>query len=99
MFVTRETTNQLIYCNINKKIKSLSNYLLIKTILNFKTQTKFIHYFRRNKKFINIKKFNNILKRLLLKLLLDVTIKQKSINKYTIALLEILKKIIENFIL
>jgi len=68
-------------------------------MLNLKTQTKSIRRFKQNWKVINLKKFNNILKRLLLKLLLNATIEQESINKYIIALLEILKKIIKDFIL
>jgi len=72
--------------------------LSIKTILNLRMPTKFIRCFKQNEKVINTKKFNNILKRLLFKLLLDATIKQESINEYTIALLRIWKKIIEDFI-
>jgi hypothetical protein len=68
-------------------------------MLNLKTQTKSIRRFKQNWKVRNLKKFNNILKRLLLKLLLNATIEQESINKYIIALLEILKKIIKDFIL
>ncbi len=64
-------------------------------MLNLKMQTKCIRYFRRNWKVINIKKFNNILKRLVL---LNATIEQESINEYTIALLRILKIIIKDFI-
>jgi len=68
-------------------------------MLNLKMQTKSIRRFKQNWKVRNLKKFNNILKRLLLKLLLNATIEQESINKYIIALLEILKKIIKDFIL
>ncbi len=67
-------------------------------MLNLRTQIEFIYCFRQNWKIINIEKFDNILKRLLLELLSNATIEQESINKYTIALLRILKKIIEDFI-
>ncbi len=72
--------------------------MLIKIVLNLRTQTKLIRCFKQNWKVINTKKFNNIIKRLLFELLLDATIERKNINEYTIALLKILKKIIENFI-
>ena len=55
--------------------------------------------FRQNQKIINLKKFDNILRDLLLKSILNNLIKKEDINKYTTKLLDILEKIIENFIL
>jgi len=99
LFITKKITNCLIYCKIDKEIKNLLNYLLIRTILNLKLQKKFIYCFRRNWKAINIKKFNNILRELLSKSLLSNIIEQNNINKYTSKLIETLEKIVEDLIL
>ncbi len=41
-------TNQLIYCDINEKIKNLFDYFSIKTMLNFRTQKKFRRRLKQN---------------------------------------------------
>jgi hypothetical protein len=48
---------------------------------------------------MNFKKFDNILRDLLLKLILNYLIKKDNINKYTTKLFDTLKKIIKNFVL
>ncbi len=68
-------------------------------MLNLKAQKKSIYCFKQNKKAININKFDNILRKLLLKLLLNNTMKQKNINKYTTILIKVLKKTIKDSIL
>ncbi len=88
-----------MYCEINKEIKKLLNYLLVKTILDFKLQKKFIYYFKHNWKVINKEKFDNILREFLFKLLLSNTIEQNNINKYISILIKILKKTIKESIL
>ena len=99
LYIIKKITNCLIYCEIDKEIKNLLNYLLIKTILDFKLQKKFIYCFKHNWKVINIKKFNNILRELLSKSLLNNTIKLNNINKYIFKLIKILEKIVKDLIL
>jgi len=80
-FITKKITNRLIYYKINKKVKNLLNYLFIKIILDFRFKKKFIQYFKYNWKIIDKKKFDNILREFLLKLLLNSTIKQTILTK------------------
>jgi len=68
-------------------------------MLYFKIQKKSLYCFRQNWKAISLKRFDNILKKLLLELLLYNLIKKQHINKYTIKLLNILKKTIKKFTL
>ncbi len=47
IFITISLVNKLIYCKINNKIKNFSNYVLVKTILNFDLQQELSRRFRR----------------------------------------------------
>ena len=61
-------------------------------------QKKSKYCFKQNWKAINLKKFDDILRDLLLKSILNNLIKRDDINKYTTKLLDALKKTIEDFI-
>ena len=98
LFVTRRIVNQLIYCNIDEKIKNLFNYFSIRTMLNLWTQKKSRRRLRQNWKAINLEKFDNILRDLLFELILNNLIKRDDINKYTTKLLDALEKTIEDLI-
>ncbi len=99
IFTTDDIMNQLIWCEIDEEMKNFSDHLLIQTIIDFKVCKESAWKSRCNWKTINEKKFINILKEQMLKLLLNHKTKHQCINKYTKQLLNALKKIIEIFIL
>ncbi len=99
IFTTDDIMNQLIQCEINEEMKNFSDHLLIQTIINFRVCKKSARKSRCNWKTMNKKKFINILKKQMLKLLLNHEMKHWCINEYIKQLLNALKKIIEIFIL
>ncbi len=78
-------------------MKNFSNYLLIKTIINLRVCKESARKSRCNWKTINEEKFINILRKQMLKLLLNHEIRRSCINEYTKQLLNALKKIIKIF--
>ncbi len=99
IFTTDDIMNQLIRCEINEEMKNFSDHLLIQTIINFRVCKKSAWKSRCNWKTMNEKKFINILKEQISKLLLNHEMKRWCINEYTKQLLNTLKKIIKIFTL
>jgi len=89
--------NQLIRCKINKEMKNFSDHLSIQTIIDFRVCKKSAWKSRCNWKTINEEKFINILKKQMLKLLLNHEMRHWCINEYIKQLLNALKKIIKIF--
>ncbi len=99
IFMTNDIMNQLIWCKINKEIKNFSNHLLIQKIIDFKVCKESARKSRCNWKTMNEEKFINILRKQMLKSLLNHEIKHWCINEYIKQLLNALKKIIKIFTL
>jgi len=95
-FVTRGVTNRLIYCDINEDLENSFDHLLVRTMLNLKTQDELLRHSRRNWKAMDLKKFDNILKNMLPKPLLNNLVERGDINEYTTRLLDVLEKAIDD---
>ncbi len=83
IFTTDNIMNQLIWCEINEKMKNFLNNLLIQTIIDFRVRKKSAWKSCCNWKIMNEKKFINILKEQMLKSLLNHEIKRQCINEYS----------------
>jgi len=92
IFTTFDLANKLTYCEIDNKIKNFSNYLLVKTILNFDAQQELSRRFQKEWKSINTKNFYNMLSKHLLASLLDESIKRWRIDEFTTKLFNVLEK-------
>ncbi len=97
IFTTNDIMNRLIWCKINEEMKNFSNHLSIQTIIDFRVCKKSAWKSCCNWKTMNEEKFINILKKRMLKLLLNHEMKRRCINEYIKQLLNALKKIIKIF--
>ncbi len=97
IFTINNIMNQLIWCEINEKMKNFSDHLLIQTIIDFRVCKESAWKSRCNWKTMNEEKFINILKEQMSKSLLNHEMKHQCINEYTKQLLNALKKIIKIF--
>ncbi len=99
IFTTDDIINQLIWCEIDEKMKNFLNHLLIQTIIDFRVCKESAWKSHCNWKTMNEEKFINTLKEQMLKSLLNHETRHWCINEYTKQLLNALKKIIEIFTL
>ncbi len=99
IFTTDDIMNQLIWCEINKKMKNFSDHLLIQTIIDFRVCKESARKSRCNWKIMNKEKFINTLKEQMLKSLLNHEMRRWCIDEYIKQLLDALKKIIKIFTL
>ena len=97
-FAITDIAEKLKFCEIIHEVKNFFNHLFICTIFDLRAQTKLMRQFRRNWKALNIKKFNNIIRKHLSKSLSNTSIKRHYIDSYTTTLFQTFEKIAEQSI-